>query len=96
MKRKILILTFIVLMNILVNSQEKGSSTTPAAISTNSLSNSFLTAFGMNVETAEYIDKETPDPSIEYDINTIPIGMSIISTSAVNQVTPPFTPHIPK
>lgn len=96
MKNKILILTFIVLMSLLVNGQEKGNTTTPTAISPDNLSNSFLTAFGMKVETAEDVDNKTSDPSIESDVNTTPIGMSIISTSAVNQVTPPFTPHIPK
>ncbi|UUV17482.1 hypothetical protein NRK67_01205 [Fusobacteria bacterium ZRK30] len=96
MKKQILIITFIILMSILVNGQEKESITTPTAISPDNLSNSFMTAFGMKVETAEDIDNKTPDPSIEPDINTTPIGMSIISTSAVNQVTPPFTPHIPK
>lgn len=96
MKKISLIITLIVLMSILVNGQEKGSTTTPTAVSPDNLSNSFMTAFGMKAETAEDPDHQTSDPSIESDTDTTPIGMSIISTSAVNQVTPPFTPHIPK
>ncbi len=96
MKKIFLIITFIVLMNILVNGQEKVNSTTPSAIAPDNLSDSFMTAFGMSVETAEDLEHGTSDPSIESDRNTTPIGMSTISTSAVNQVTPPFTPHTPK
>lgn len=96
MKKNFLILAFIVLISAMASGEGKTTTTTPSAISTNSFSNSFMTIFGMNVETAEDIDHETLDPSIEPNKNSSTIGMSIISASAVNQVTPPFTPHTPK
>ena len=57
----------------------------------NNLSDSFMDAFGMKVET----NSGDADPSLGGDVSrgSAAVGMSTISTISINQVTPSFTPY---
>jgi hypothetical protein len=82
MKKIFLIFALTTLMNIGVNAEENKGAQDLTATATpapqSNLSDSFMAAFGMKVDAED----------------NMAVGMSTISTTSVNQVTPPFTPHI--
>ncbi|RDE58926.1 hypothetical protein DYH56_14680 [Psychrilyobacter piezotolerans] len=66
--------------------------TTTATVAPTALADSFMAAFGMEVDAGGSGDA---GPGMEGGSSggTMAAGMSVISTTSANQVTPPFTPY---
>ncbi|MGB6127637.1 MAG: hypothetical protein WBG30_02710 [Psychrilyobacter sp.] len=103
MKKIFLIFALTTLMSIGANAEENDSnaqvqeevatstsSSTPAPQS--NLSDSFMAAFGMDVS-AGGSGEAAPGMEGASSAGTMAVGMSTISTTSANQVTPPFTPY---
>lgn len=102
MKKIFLIFALTALMSIGANAEEnsndnsaqaqqQGDVTATAAPQSN-LADSFMAAFGMEVDASGSGDA---GPGMESSSSggTMAVGMSTISTTSTNQVTPPFTPY---
>lgn len=72
--------------------QQEGESSSTSATQSN-LADSFLAAFGMEVGAGGGTGEAGPGTNTASSGGTMAVGMSTISTTSANQVTPPFTPY---
>jgi len=64
-----------------------------ASTAQNNLADSFMAAFGMEVDAGGNTGEAAPGSSPSSSAGNMAVGMSTISTTSANQVTPPFTPY---
>lgn len=103
MKKIILIFALTALMGIVANAEENnniqqqgGSTASVTSAPQSNLGNSFMAAFGMEVSAnAGGSGQAGPGmgSSAGGSAGTMSVGMSTISTTSSNQVTPSFTPY---
>ena len=101
MKKIFLILALTALMSIGVNAEEnkvdvqqqqQQEQSAPAAPQSN-LADSFMAAFGMEVDAGGSGEAGPGKSGASISRGKMGAGMSNISSSVINQVSPPFTPY---
>lgn len=101
MKKIFLIFALTALMSIGANAEENSNNaqaqqgdvtTTAAPAPQSNLADSFMAAFGMEVDAGGSGDAG-PGMGGDSSGGNMAVGMSTISTTSTNQVTPPFTPY---
>ena len=104
MKKIFLIFALTALMSIGANAEENSNDdnaqaqqgdavTTANPAPQSNLADSFMAAFGMEVDAGGSGDAAGPGMGGDSSGGNMAVGMSTISTTSTNQVTPPFTPY---
>lgn len=102
MKKIFLIFALTALMSIGANAEENNNAqgqqqgdvtATAAPAPQSNLADSFMAAFGMEVDAGGGSGDAGPGMESASSGGTMAVGMSTISTTSTNQVTPPFTPY---